>query len=265
MKWTYILFLPAVVSFLWALATLLLKRSPTRAQIVLSLTQMMMAFAIVVLDVFFRGRAGRLFIYDFVFETVAALCGPLYYTGICALTEPRGATLRQRRSFILPLLFVIGLTIGAFWLGPRRYDQLCYTLRETGASFVSGDSAWNFMLFWSHWFFAGFLLIVSFVFVILGTRKVRLYQRRFNSYYADDMNVPYIDSRQLVLFTWLFLPLSVIIIFAIDFRPPYYKYWLIGSSVLLSVLQFGMGLFTYKLNHDARYLAEYIRQKSMNP
>ena len=262
MKWSFILILPALVSLFWALATLLLKRRPTRAQIVLSLTMILMAFAIVVLDVFFRGRAGKLFIYDFVFETAAVLCAPFYYMGICALTEPRGATLRQRRSFVLPLLFIVALIAGSFWLGPRRYEELCYALRDTGASFIPGDTPWNFMLFWTHWFFPAFLLIMSFILVLFGTRKVQLYQRRFNSYYADDMQLPYFNTRNLVVFAWIFLPLGALSIFIIIFRPYYYKYWLILCASLLSVLQFIVGLFTYRLNHDARFLAEYIRNKN---
>ena len=262
MKWTFLLILPAIVSLMWALATLLLKRRPTRAQTVLSLALILMAFAIVVLDVFFRGRAGKLFIYDFVFETTAVLCAPFYYLGLCALTESRGATLRQRRSFVLPLFFIVGLVAGSFWVGPRRYEEMCYAIRETGASFIPGYAAWNFMLFWTHWFFPVFLLAMSFVLVLMGTRKVRLYQRRFNSYYADDMNLPYIDTRQLLVFTWIFLPLGALSIIIIIFRPLYYKYWLILCASLLTVLQFMVGLFTYRLNHDARLLAEYIRNKN---
>lgn len=264
MKWTFILILPAIVSFLWALAIVLLKRRPTRAQIVLSLTMILMAFAIVVLDVFFRGRAGKLFIYDFVFESVAVLCAPFYYLGLCVLTEPRGATLRQRHSFILPLLFIVVLIVGSFWLGPRRYEELCYALREVGADFIPGDAPWNFMLFLTHWFFPAFLLIMSFILILIGTLKVRLYQRRFNSYYADDMNLPYVDSRQMLFFTWIFIPLGALTIYIIIFRPLYYKYWLILCASLLSVLQFMMGLFAFRLNHDARSLAEYIRNKQQN-
>lgn len=262
MKWSYIIFVPAAVSALWAMATLL-KRRLTRAQVVLSLTLILMAFVIVVLDVFFRGRAGRLFIYDFVFEVTAMLCGPMYYMGLCMLTEPRGLTLRQRRSSLPSLLFITGLTIGAFWLGPRRYDEMCLAIRDNSATFIDGDAPWNFMLFWGHWLFPLMLLVVDFLLVLIGTRKVRLYQRRFNSYYAEDMNVPPIDSRQLVVLAWIFIPIGLLSIFLIDFRPHYFKYWLIGSAVLMTVIQFMVGRFVYRLDHDARQLAEYIRIKNI--
>lgn len=264
MKWSFIIILPALVSLFWALATLLLKSRPTKAQIILCLMQILLAFAFVVLDVFFRGRAGKLFIYDFVFESAAVLCAPIYYLGLCALTEPRGATLRQRHCLIPPLLFIIVLIVGSFSLGPRRYEELCFALRETGADFIPGDTPWNFMLFWTHWFFPAFLLIMSTILIFIGARKVRLYQRRFNSFYADDMNLPYIDTRQINIFTWIFLPLGLLSIIIIIFRPLYYKYWLIACAILISVLQFLVGLFTYRLNHDAQYLAEYIKTKNEN-
>ena len=261
MKWSFILFLPALVSATWALGTLALKRNITRAQVVLSLTLLLIAFAIVVLGVFFRGFVGRLFIYDFIFETVAMLCGPFLYIGICALTEPRGTTLRQRHSFILPLLFIAGLVAGSFWLGPRRYDQMCYEIREGLDAWPPGDTPWNFMYFWDHYLFPILLVLMDFILLLMVTRKVRHYQRRFNSYYAHGLNVPFIDSRQIVLLTWFFVPLAVATVLFIDIRPYYYKYWLIGCSLLLSVLLFYVGRFIYKLDYDARSLAEYVRNK----
>lgn len=88
MKWSFILFLPAVVSMCWALATIAFKRRLTHAQVILSLTQVMVAFGITMLIVLFRGRAGSLFIYDFVFEVLAVFCMPMYYIGICSSPKP---------------------------------------------------------------------------------------------------------------------------------------------------------------------------------
>lgn len=262
MKWSFILILPAAVAILWSLATLLLKRRLTRAQFLLSLTQLLLAFAIIDLDVFFRGTAGRLFIYDFLFVTTSLLCGPLLYLGFCSLVEPRGVTLRQRHSFILPLLFIAGLVAGSFWLGPRRYDQLCYAIREGYAAFIPGDHAWNFMLLWVHILYPVLLVLLDFVLFLMATAKVRRYQRRFNSYYARGLNLPFIDSRYLILFTWLFLPLAVAVVLLVDLRPYYYKYWLIASSILVAILLFFLGRFIYRLDSDARALADFIRRES---
>lgn len=262
MKWSFILFLPAVVSMCWALATIAFKRRLTHAQVILSLTQVMVALGITMLIVLFRGRAGSLFIYDFVFEVLAVFCMPMYYIGICSLTEARGATLRQRQVFWLPFLFVIGLTASAYWLGPRRYEEMCHAIVANTDGWIAGDTAWNFLYFWDHHLFPVFTLVMIAVLALISFRKVHLYQRRFNSYYAEDMNVPFIDSRTLSVFTWLFIPLGIIITCLIDFRPYMYKYWLILCAVLLSVLQFLMGRFVFRLDYDARYLAEYIRTKT---
>lgn len=262
MKWSFILFLPALVSVCWAVATMALKRRLTHAQVVLSLTQAMVAVGITMLIVLFRGRAGSLFIYDFVFEVLAVYCMPMYYIGICSLTEARGATLKQRQVFWSPFVFVIGLTIGANWLGPRRYEEMCHAIVDNTAGWIAGDVAWNFLYFWDHFLFPVFTLVLIVVLSVVSIRKVQLYQRRFNSYYAEDMNVPFIDSRTLSVFTMLFIPLGIIIVCLIDFRPYMVKYWLILCAVLLSVLQFLMGRFVYRLDYDARYLAEYIRTKT---
>ncbi len=262
MKWSFILFLPALVSMCWAVVTMAFKRKITNAQVVLSITQMMVAFAITMLIVLFRGRAGSLFIYDFVFELMAVYCMPMYYIGICALTEARGATLKQRQVFWVPFVFVIGLTIGAYWLGPRRYELMCHAIIDNTDGWIEGDAAWNFLYFWDHYLFPVFTLVLIAVLSLLSYHKVQLYQRRFNSYYAENMNVPFVDSRTLMVFTALFIPLGLIIVGLIDFRPPMVKYWLIVCAVLLSVLQFLMGLFVYRLDYDARYLAEYVRTKN---
>ena len=259
MKWSYILFLPAVVSLLWSLAIVVLKRHLTRAHLILSLMLLLEAFAITVLGVFFRGRAGSLFIYDFVFECIAMFCGPMYYVGVCSLTEPRGATLRQRHSFFIPILFVFGLTYGAFWLGPRRYEEMCYALREVGATWIDGDNAWNFMLFWDHWLFPVLLLAVCTWFIVASSRRLNIFRRRFNSFYADGNELKKVNIRDINVLTWCFLPLGVIVVLLIDLRPLYYKYWLIACSVLLTVIQFLTGRFVFRLDYDARFLAEYVR------
>ena len=258
------MFLPALVSGVWGLAVMLLKRRPTRSQMLLGLTLLLVAFAAAMLGVFFRGRAGSLFIYDFVFEITAVLCAPMYYVGICALVEPRGATLRQRQVFLVPLLFIVGLTAGAFWLGPRRYEMMCHALRESGGfvGWMAGDAAWNYMYFWDHWLFPALMLAGGFVLIAMSSRKVRDYQARFNSLYADNIDLPPVNNRELSVLTWIFVPLGVIVVLMIDLRPHYYKYWLIMCSVLLTVVQYLIGRFVWRLDYDARYLAKYIRIKN---
>lgn len=262
MKWSYILFLPALVSAGWAFATVTLKQRPTRAQVVLALMLLTEALAMTVLGVFFRGREGQLFIYDFMFETLAMVCAPMYYVGICSHTEARGATMEQRRVFFIPLLFIVGLTVGAFWLGPRRYENMCYAIREGGVSWIAGDAAWNYMLFWDHVLFPALLIVMSFILILLSTGKIRNYQRRFNSYYAEDMNIPFFNSNGFNILAWVFLPLAGLVVFFIEVRPLNYKYWLIACSLLLTVLQYITGRFTYRMKYDARMLANHIRNKN---
>lgn len=261
MKWSYILFLPAAVSIFCALFTVLLKKQLIRYQLLQSLTFLLEGAAMIVLAIFFRGRAGSLFIYDFLFETLSLLCAPMYYIGICSLTEPRGATLHQRRVFSIPLLFTLGLTIGAFVLGPRRYEILCYAIREGDVTFIPGDSAWNFMLFWDHWLYPAVFLILSCILVVMSSRKTILYQRRFNSYYAENLNAPKIDTRWVTVLSWIFFPLALIAILTVDFRPPYFKYILIAVAVLFAVVQYLSGRFCYHMDYDARYLADLVKQK----
>ena len=262
MKWSFILFLPALVTLLWALATLVIKRRPTRAQIILSLMLILEAFAMVVISVFFRGKAGSLFIYDFLFVSTAMFCVPMYYVGICSLTEPRGATLEQRRTFILPILYVLGLTIGAFWLGPRRYELMCHAIREGAAGWVAGDMAWNFMYFWDHILFPVAMLVSCLVLMLMAAHKSRVFSERFNSFYAKDINVPQIGHRQLLVYTCIFLVFAVATVLVIDLRPYYYKYWLIVISILMTMMQFVIGRYIFRLNYDARYVAAYVKQKT---
>ncbi len=139
---------------------------------------------------------------------------------------------------------------------------MCHAIVDNTAGWIAGDAAWNFLYFWDHYLFPVFTLVLIVVLSVVSIQKVQLYQRRFNSYYAEDMNVPFIDSRTLSVFTMLFIPLGIIIVCLIDFRPYMVKYWLILCAVLLSVLQFLMGRFVYRLDYDARYLAEYIRTKT---
>lgn len=262
MKWSYILYLPAFVSAVWALIIVMGRRRPTRSQVILSLMLFIEAVAMTVFGVFFRGQEEHIFIYTYTWEVLAVVCGPMFYIGICAHTEARGATLEQRRVFLIPLLFIIGLTVAVFWLGPRRYEEMCLFYRENGISWNKEDPAWNFMTIWKYGVFPVVFIVYSFILVLIATRKIRRFQQRYNSYYAEDMNLPFFNMRDLNTIVWIFIPLAGLIYYACYFRPPYYKYWLIVSVTLLAVVQFLTGLLAYRMKYDARYLAEYIRNKN---
>lgn len=257
------MYLPAFVSAIWALVIVMVHRRPTRSQVLLSLMLMIEAVAITVFGVFFRGQEGHIFIYTYMFEVLAVVCGPIYYLAVCSHTEARGATLKQRRVLLIPLLFIIGLTVAVFWLGPRRYEEMCRYYREYGISWDKEDPAWNFMTIWKYGVFPTVLIVYSFILVIIATMKIRRFQRRYNSYYADDMKLPYFNVREFNIIVWIFIPIAALIYYAAYMRPPYYKYWLIVGSTLLTGAQFISGLLAYRMKYDARYLAEYIRNKNL--
>jgi hypothetical protein len=54
----------------------------------------------------------------------------------------------------------------------------------------------------------------------------------------------------------------VAVILLVELRPYYYKYWLIASSILVAILLFFLGRFIYRLDTDARALADFIRRES---
>lgn len=259
MKWSYILFLPAALSLFWALATLLFKRKPTNAQVLLSLLLAVETVAMVMLGVYFRGHSGVLFLYVYLFEVLSISAIAIAYVGLCALTESRGVSVRQRMVLLVPIIFVAVLTVSALGLGWRGYDRLCHNIVAGDLAYIPGQFNYNFMLFWSHWFFPLVFIVFGAVALIVGTHKAWVYQRRFNSYYADDLGSRPIDCRVLIVFAWLFLPLGALTFWAVDFRPYYYKYWLIVLSVAMTAMQWFFGRFVYRLDHDAQFLADYIR------
>ena len=262
MKWSYIVYLPAFVSAVWALVIVMRYRRPTRSQVILSLMLLIESVAMTVFGIFFRGQEEHIFIYTYTWEVMAVVCGPMFYLGICAHTEARGATLEQRRVFLIPLLFIIGLTVAVFWLGPRRYEEMCRYYREYGISWNGDDAAWNFMTIWKYGVFPVVLIVYSFILVIIAALKIRRFQQRYNSYYAEDMNLPYFNMREINAILCVFIPLAGLIYYASYYRPPYYKYWLIVGSTLMAVVVFLTGRFAYRMKYDARYLAEYIRNKT---
>lgn len=261
MNWSYVLFLPAAVSAACGLATIVIKHRPTTSQVLLALMQLMLAAAIAMLAIYFRGHSGVMFIYSYLFEVMAVMIAPMLYIGLCSLTEPRGVSRRQRQTLLPSLLFVALLTLGALAIGWRDYDALCRSVAASEPAWREGDPAFNFMLFWSHWMFPAVLVVYGGTLLIVGSRKVWVYQQRFNSYYAEGLNVKNIDCRPLAVMAWLFLPVGVLSVYAVDFRPHYYKYWLIVFSLLLTVLQFFIGRFVYRQDYDAAYLARYIRER----
>ena len=264
MKWSYILFLPAAVSMLWGLITLLHKRMPTRAQLLLSAMLLLEGLAMMVVAVFFRGRAGSLFIYHYLFEVMSVLCGPLYYIGACSLTEGRGATRAQRQVFWMPLLFTVVMTAMSFIIGPLRYERLCWAMREGSVADMmsqGGDPSNAVMLLWNRYVLLFLLVVVNTVIVWSAGRKIDLFQVRFNSFYADDLNAPHLRLNAIKWLSYIFLPVAVAVVAVVLMRPHYYKYYLILLSLVLTAMQWMMGQSVYRLDYDARSLAQYIRKE----
>ena len=265
MRWSLILYLPAVVAMAWAFIIAMTKRHLTRAQVLLCLTLVVDAFAITVVGVYFRGRAGGLFLYDYLFEVSSSFCTPLFYISICSLTEPRGATLRQRRVFLIPLLFTVGLTIAAFGMHPSRYQEMCVQVFESGRiPWQPGDFSYNFMIFWNQIVYPVSMIVTGTVLLILSGRKAYHYKRRFNAFYAQGLNLPNLSIREIIVVASLFLPFGLLTIYFIAFRPLYYKYGLIACAVILTVFVYLTGRFAYRYSYDARFLADYTRQKIEN-
>ncbi|MBP3762541.1 MAG: hypothetical protein J6I49_01525 [Bacteroidales bacterium] len=262
MHWTYITYLPAVVSALWPLAIFARKKHPTRAQLLLSAAMLMVAFALVMGTVILRGRTYSLFIYQYLLQLVAILAGPVYYIAICALTEPRGSSLRQRHSLVLPLLFILALSLLVLLLGPRRYEHLCLLFRYRMLFPLEGDTLWNLTSILSYPVFTALLLATDLPLLFMASRKCRVYQSRFNSYYAEGINAPKHNSRPIHIIAWLFLPLALAAVLIIALRPAFQKYLLVAIALLLSVLQFLLGRYTYSLDFDARYLAQIVKMKN---
>ncbi len=263
MKWSYILYLPAVVSIAWALIIALTKKHLTHAQILFCLSLMVDAFCITVSGVYFRGQSGSLYIYDYLLEVTAMMSAPMFYISICSLTEPRGATLKQRHVFLVPILFTVGLTIGAFGMHPSRYQDMCLAVFENGRiPWRPGDCAYNFMIFWNQFVFPVVTIVTGTILILLAWHKVSIYKKRFDSYYAQRLKQPCLDIRGILVLSCLFMPFGLLTIYLIAFRPHYYKYWLILSAVILTVIQYLTGRFAYHYNYDARFLAEYIRNQN---
>lgn len=258
MKWSYILFLPALVAFFWSALPVLFKKSITHAQVLISIALFLESASIVLLSIYFRGHSGGLFLYNYIFKFLSMLCAPIFYLGICSLTEAKGISVEQRRVLFLPLLYILCLTAGAITIGWRRYEAMCIAVRDG----VACDPSVQFMYIIDHWVFPIFLVLVGFFLFVASTRKVWLYQKRFNDYYAHGLQVRPIDSRYLVIFCWIYLPLAAGIIYCIYTRPPYYKYWMIALSVLNAVSLWVIGQLNYRLDYDAKYLADYIREKN---
>lgn len=263
MKWSYIIYLPALVSIAWAMIIILTKKHLTHAQILFSLSLLVHAFSITVAGIYFRGLTNNLYIYSYLLEVSAMLYAPMFYISICSLTEPSGATLKQRRVFLVPILFTIGLTIGAFGMHPSRYQDICIQTFESGrVPWQPGDIAYNFMILWNQFVFPIAGLITGFTLVFFGWRKVSIYKKRFDSYYAERLNEPHIDIREFLILTCLFIPFGLFAIYLIAIRPYYYKYWIIGCALILTSIQYLTGRFAYRYDYDARFLANHIRNQN---
>jgi hypothetical protein len=146
---------------------------------------------------------------------------------------------------------------------PSRYQAMCLEVFDSGhIPWHPGDLGYNFMVLWNQIVFPLLMIIMGAVLLFMSERKVRRYKQRFDSYYAQGLNMPRLNIREIVIITWLFLPFIMLTIYLIAYRPYYYKYWLILCALMLTVIQYLTGRFAYRYNYDARFLADYIRKIS---
>jgi len=207
------------------------------------------------------GQTERIFIYDFLLLTSASICGPMYYVGICALTEPKGSSPKQRRILLIPLIFIIGLVVGVFMMGTLNYESMCRMLYSGNISWSGNGHAWRFMFIWHIIVYVFILLFVNSVLIFVAHRKLKVYHTRYNSFYAkrigSDMKQPTI----ITVFAWFYIPVSIGILLLMYFQPFGTKYIVIILSLLITVEKLLFGYYIYGLNNDARYLNTIIVKK----
>ena len=261
MNWLYIIFLPVAASLLWPFLMVMVKRNPLLSQMILGLTMTIEAFAMIMLFITLHGKTDELFIYDFLLLVSVATCGPLYFTGICALTEPRGASPRQRRVLIIPLLYTAGLTIGAWLMGIRNYEAMCLAIHNGSIAWNGSGTGWQFMYIWHNIVFGFLLVVVNIILMVIANRKLTVFRNRFNSFYADRLGKPLPKHRPVTIFSWIFLPLCLALLLLITHNPRAAKYLTVFLSVVIAAIQFFYGRYIYNLNYDARYLNKLLNEK----
>lgn len=261
MKWAYILYLPALASLVWPIALLLFKRRPTSAQVLFGVSLAIDAFTISMLAILFRHRTGMMLVYDYLFCVAALMAAPMYYLAVCALTEPRGVSHRNRHVLIVPIILVALISAGLIWLGRIDYEELCQQEYLGNYSFRPGDAPYNFMLFVSVYLFYSLVAIMSLVLVFLEGHKMRVFADRYNSFYSgSNLGQPTLHTGRITLLTNIFVPLAAGLLFVGMFKPAGAQPILITLSILLSVVQFLRGANAYRLNVDAAQLAMLVRK-----
>lgn len=257
----YLLLLPVLVSVGWVLYLLLLPRPRVRAHWLLGLSQLLEAFTLLGLVIYLTSAEGTLFIYDYIFELSAMFCIPVAYLGICSLTEPRGLSLAQRRVLLWPLLFVVGLTFGAFWLGPRRYDILCHLEFRGEHALQEGDAAWNFMMVWDRYIFWLMLIVGALVWVIMGMRKMHRFEQRYRNYYAVQLGEGRVRLGALTVVNTALSPLVLIGVAVLLHGGECSPVVLAAVTVLLVLMQWRKGYDIFRQQIDARLLAQVVRKQ----
>ncbi len=227
----------------------------------LSLLLIIEAFCILMLIICIDGHTDKIFIYDFLLLTSVSICGPMYYVGICALTEPKGSSPRQRRILLIPLIFIIGLVAGSIMLGTLNYESMCRKLYKGIITWNDSSFGWKFMFIWHNLVYIIILLVVNSVIIYVAHRKLNIYRIRYNSFYADRIGYRLKRPTVITIFAWLYLPLSVGILLLMYFQPTGSKNIVILLSILLTIEKSYFGYYIYNLNNDARYLNSLLVSK----
>ena len=254
------LLVPAAISVGWVLALLLRKRRRLHAHWLLALSQLLEAFTLLGLVIYLEGGIGSRFIYDYIFELTATLCLPIAYLGICSLTEARGPSRAQRWVLIWPLIFITGLTVGAFVLGPRRYDMLLTDSLTANTHFIVGDRAWNFMLLWDVYLFWVLLVVQYVVLIWKGVHRMNLFIARCNSLYAAHIGSSQQRLHPATILSIAITPAMLLAVGIVIHTGLNHWAFIALLSVVLSLTQWRKGYDIYHLRIDARALTAFVKK-----
>ena len=252
MRWTFFFVMPAVVSFFWPLMTLMRKRQVLTAQWIMLATQVLTGLAIF----FYMGEIAARYIYNCIFVSLAALCVPMYYMFVCSLTSPEGIKREDRWAFIPSFLFLLMYFILVFILRTDRFQLYMDNVVGLGNTDLRPSKAYSLMVFVGYYGFPLFMAVQSLVLFVVGLVKLHRYHSLIA--YVEGKNLAEVRKmdRPVVIFTYSVVPVALVFVLVPQHILTSSPYIVIPLAVVVSVLQFLVGFYAYRLNYSAEQLAK---------
>lgn len=258
----WLFLIPGIASLVYPIYFLLFKKQVLSVQWLFSASSALIGIALILYSGYYNDNIRGEYFYNLFYCAVALLCAPVHYLYVSKLTNPNGASVRVRLSFIPPFVVIMLILISALMAGREECRLLLERAIYGNDPGFTTSVSYNFFLFSSYYLFLLVLVGEIIVVAVLSYRHYIRFYKVLDAYmvsngranlYKTNIGVISIICTLLILFA---------LILGFGSAHSDVSVWIIGAiSIGASVIMLLLGFVASKITLTAEDL---VRLQDLN-